>query len=71
MKKLPSVRELALLRHDPDTIQKAYRDLESDGYVYSVAGKGTFVAEHQQSLRCADELLEDFDDIVEELCFLS
>ena len=71
--KLPSVRELASrLAINPNTIQKAYRDLESDGYVYSVAGKGTFVAEHQESSHArADELLEDFDDIVEELCFLS
>lgn len=71
--KLPSVRELASrLAINPNTIQKAYRDLESDGYVYSVAGKGTFVAEQQEGSHArADELLEDFDDIVEELCFLS
>ena len=45
--KLPSVRELASgLAINPNTIQKAYRDLESEGYVYSIAGKGTFVADH-------------------------
>ena len=44
--KLPSVRELAAkLAINPNTIQKAYRDLESEGYIYTVTGKGTFVAE--------------------------
>ena len=43
--KLPSVRELSTqLTINPNTIQKAYRDLESEGYIYTVTGKGTFVA---------------------------
>ncbi|MYL64275.1 GntR family transcriptional regulator [Bacillus hwajinpoensis] len=42
--KLPSVRELAYqLEINPNTIQKAYRELESQGYIYSVKGKGSFV----------------------------
>ena len=67
--KLPSVRELASgLAINPNTIQKAYRDLESEGY----AGKGTFVAEHREILNTRQhELLEEFDEVVEELCFLS
>ncbi len=71
--KLPSVRELASgLAINPNTIQRAYRDLESEGYVYSVAGKGTFVAEHQGLYDVRQqELLEEFDEIVEELYFLS
>lgn len=71
--KLPSVRELASrLAINPNTIQKAYRDLESEGYVYSVAGKGTFVAEHQGIYDVRQhELLDEFDEIVEELYFLS
>lgn len=71
--KLPSVRELASgLAINPNTIQRAYRDLESEGYVYSVAGKGTFVAEHQELYDVRQqELLEEFDEIVEELYFLS
>jgi len=71
--KLPSVRELASgLAINPNTIQRAYRDLESEGYVYSIAGKGTFVAENKgrYDLR-QQELLEEFDEIVEELYFLS
>ena len=57
---------------NPNTIQKAYRDLESEGYTYTVAGKGTFVAEHREILNTRQhELLEEFDEVVEELCFLS
>ncbi|PLR76636.1 GntR family transcriptional regulator [Bacillus sp. V3-13] len=41
---LPSVRTLAQqLTINPNTIQKAYRELELQGYIYSVKGKGSFV----------------------------
>lgn len=71
--KLPSVRELASgLAINPNTIQRAYRDLESEGYLYTIAGKGTFVAERQEIFDMRQqELLEEFDEIVEELYFLS
>ncbi len=43
--KLPSVRELAYtLTINPNTIQRAYRELEMEGWIASVPGKGTFVA---------------------------
>ena len=43
--KLPSVRALATqLSINPNTIQRAYRELESEGFIYSVAGKGSFAA---------------------------
>ena len=42
---LPSVRSLALdLSINPNTIQRAYQNLERDGWIYSVRGKGSFVA---------------------------
>lgn len=42
--KIPSVRELAsLLTINPNTIQKAFKALEKDGYIYSVSGRGNFV----------------------------
>ena len=42
--KLPSVRELASrLAINPNTIQRAYRELELQGYIASVPGKGSFV----------------------------
>ncbi len=41
---LPTVRVLAgELTINPNTIQKAYRELEHRGYIYSVPGKGSFV----------------------------
>lgn len=42
---LPSVRTLARdLGVNPNTVQKAYQELERTGIIYSVAGKGSFVA---------------------------
>jgi len=49
---LPSVREMASnLTLNPNTIQKAYRDLETEGYIYSVRGKGNFAAALSQQLK--------------------
>ena len=43
--KLPSVRAMASqLSINPNTIQRAYNELEAEGYIYSVAGKGSFVS---------------------------
>lgn len=43
--KMPSVRSLAIsLSINPNTIQKAYAALEQQGYLYSVKGRGSFVA---------------------------
>lgn len=71
--KLPSVREFASsLAINPNTIARAYQELEQEGYIYTVAGKGTFVAlcESVQAER-KNELLKSFDKIVEELAFLA
>ena len=44
--KLPSVRELAVeLKVNPNTIAKVYAALEEEGYVYSLAKKGYYVAD--------------------------
>lgn len=44
--RLPSVRELATrLTINPNTIQRAYRQLEQEGYIVSLPGKGCFAAE--------------------------
>ena len=41
---LPSVRQMAQqLTINPNTIQKAYRELETQGFIYSLKGKGSFV----------------------------
>lgn len=48
---LPSVRVLAgELTVNPNTIQKAYRALESEGYVYSLPGKGSFVNDMKETI---------------------
>lgn len=44
--KLPSVRELSkTLLINPNTVSKAYKELEHEGYIYTTNGLGTFVAE--------------------------
>ena len=71
--KLPSVRDMAAsLAINPNTIQRAYRELESEGYIYTLSGKGTSVAEvdHSNQFR-QQELLPQFDKIVSELLYLS
>ncbi len=48
--KLPSVRELAgTLAINPNTIQRAYQELERRGRIASVSGKGSFVCEDAQT----------------------
>lgn len=71
--KLPSVRELASeLAINPNTIQRAYRELESEGYIYTVSGKGSFAAEQADVAgRRNEALLREFDEIVRELLYLS
>ena len=70
--KLPSVRSLASsLTINPNTIQRAYEALEAEGYVYSVAGKGSFAAPHagvDESRKLA--LLNALDQAVAELRYL-
>ena len=70
--KLPSVRSLASrLALNPNTIQRAYESLEAEGYLYSVAGKGSFAAPHtgvDQGRK--EELLGRFDAVAAELLFL-
>ena len=70
--KLPSVRELAAqLAINPNTIQRAYRELEQEGYVSSVPGKGSFASGRAEiDARRRDELLQRFDATVRELQYL-
>ena len=44
----PGSRLPSVLAINPNTIQRAYRELEADGYILSVAGKGSFVAQVDQ-----------------------
>ncbi len=70
--KLPSVRELAgTLAINPNTIQRAYRELENEGFIYTVPGKGSFINQKNdvESARMRDTLLV-FDKTVAELLLL-
>ncbi len=70
---LPSVRELSVsLTVNPNTVQKAYRKLELDGFVYSVRGKGSFVAEPKDVKRASgtETLYETLAQTVRALAFL-
>lgn len=72
--KIPSVRELASsLSINPNTIQKAYRELESRGYFYSVSGLGNFVAapsDKQDNSARINELKDTFKTALNELVYL-
>ena len=70
--KLPSVRALASqLAINPNTIQRAYRELESEGYIVSVPGKGSFCAQFSpQSDPRREELLARLEETVRELRWL-
>ena len=70
--KLPSVRALATqLSINPNTIQRAYAELEGEGYTYSVPGKGSFAAAGSQVDKSRQEkLLTQFDKIASELLYL-
>ena len=70
--KLPSVRALAgQLAINPNTIQRAYEALEREGYVYSIGGKGSFVAPRREvDDGRKDELFKQLDAAVKELLFL-
>lgn len=70
--KLPSVRALAAqLAINPNTIQRAYDALESEGYLYSVPGKGSFAAPNSGvDTGRRDALFQTFDQTAAELLFL-
>ena len=53
---LPSVRALAQsLGINPNTVQKAYQMLERDGLIYSLSGKGSYIAENTAALDARKE----------------
>lgn len=66
--KLPSVRELATqLTINPNTIQRAYRELELQGWIASVPGKGCFVTGLPEKHSETQLLLESFDKLTRQL----
>ena len=67
--KLPSVRELATeLTINPNTIQRSYRELELQGWIASVAGKGSFVCGVPGEIQSQEQrLLGELDQLVAKL----
>ena len=67
--KMPSVLELATkLTINPNTIQRAYRELEQEGYICSVPGKGSFVSDTADAAAAhRKELLARFRSVAAEL----
>ena len=58
--KLPPVRTLACeLSVNPNTVSKAYKLLEQDGYICSAVGKGSFVSENLDALDAEKQLALD------------
>lgn len=63
--RIPAARVLAKeLGLNPNTVAKAYGMLERDGIIYSVAGKGCFVAKHEG--RADKRLTEEFEQRTKE-----
>ena len=70
--KLPSVRALAQqLSINPNTIQRAYNELENEGYIYSIPGKGSFASGDTGAEEARkQELLGKVREMVAELKYL-
>lgn len=70
--RLPSIREISSsLAINPNTIQRAYRELESEGYIYTIPGKGSFVSPGTDiDAQREAELLKQLEDTVTELTYL-
>ena len=70
--KLPSVRALAThLSINPNTIQRAYNELEGEGYIYSVPGKGSFASGNTGADEARKaELLSQVRELLAELRYL-
>lgn len=60
---MPSVRSLAMeLSLNPNTIQRAYQELERQGYIYTLKGKGSFVC---NSMKAADHKRKEIQEELE------
>lgn len=64
--KMPSVRELAKdLKVNPNTVQRAYRQLESDKIIHSKRGMGSYITDDSDKIyhlkkEVAKEIVDDF-----------
>lgn len=66
--KLPSVRALATeLSINPNTVAKAYQELELQGYLYTIQGKGCFVNDNHLEDVIRQVKLKEFKASVAEM----
>ncbi len=68
---LPSVRDLSVeLTVNPNTVQRAYKTLEAEGVIYSIRGKGNFVAATPEAdKRTLEGLYSTFEETARQLAF--
>lgn len=65
---LPSVRSLANeLGINPNTVSKAYQELEETGYIYRIKGKGCFVSASQNEAAVRNDKLKELELKVQEM----
>ncbi|RKY99702.1 MAG: GntR family transcriptional regulator [Candidatus Hydrothermota bacterium] len=54
--KLPSVREMAqIVKVNPNTVQRAYMELEREGFIVTKRGQGSFVTDHTEIIQAEKE----------------
>lgn len=67
---LPSIRDLATeLLINPNTVARAYRELEMEGFIYTKKGKGCYVSDDSSQLMTQERksiLIQSFDEVIEE-----
>lgn len=64
---LPSVRSLASnLGINPNTVSKAYQELELEGYLYTIAGKGVFVNQVELGEQVIHEKIQNYKQSLKE-----
>ena len=72
--RLPSVRDMAKeMTLNPNTVQKAYQELERQGIISTLRGKGTFISEDIQAnnkILKRSQLLEELKKLVVEAIYL-
>lgn len=70
-RQLPSVRDLSVnLTVNPNTVQRAYKTLEAEGFVYSIRGKGSFVSDIPTADKATiNSLYVKLTEVVKELAF--
>lgn len=63
---LPTVRELSqLLTINPHIVQKAFQILDQEGYIYTIANKGTFVSSRKH-VKIDEQKVDDMIQVIVE-----